>query len=130
GFFFRHRDKDLGTAVVLQGDEPGPVTVCLQKCASLTGRLVDDDGLPRPGWVMGLIHKGQLNINCGYVFCMQKTEQDGQFRMEGVIPGLKFALHAGKNHFSASQNLVPELTLQAGEVKDLGDLRRKEEPDW
>jgi hypothetical protein len=128
-FFFRHRDKNLGAAVVLNGDETKPVTVHLQKCATLTGRLVDEDGLPRPSWIMGLIPKGQLNNDAGVNLFKLQTEKDGRFRIEDVIPGMKFGLHAGKNLRVYDHNLIPEMTLKPGGVKDLGDLRRNEEPD-
>src|SRR5262249_14101811 len=124
-FFFRHPGRNLGAAVVFTGDEPMPVTVRLQKCATLTGRLVDEDGLPRPGWGASYLHKGQLNINGGVVYDIQGTSKDGRFRMEGVIPGLKIGLNAGNGPGSPDQRLVPELTLKAGEVRDLGDLKRK-----
>jgi uncharacterized GH25 family protein len=127
-FFFRHRDKNLGAAVVLNGDESKPVTVRLQQCATLAGRLVDEDGLPRPSWITGIIQKGQLNNDAGVSLFTQKTEKDGRFRIEGVITGLQFGLHAGKSLRIYDQNLIPEMTLKAGEVKDLGDLIRKE-PD-
>jgi hypothetical protein len=124
-FFFRHPGRNLGAAVLFTGDEPMPVTVPLQKCATITGRLVDDNGLPRPSWVASYIHKGQLNINGGVGYGSQGTGKDGRFRMELVIPGLKIGLHAGDNPSVYDQHLVPELTLQAGEVRDLGDLKRK-----
>jgi hypothetical protein len=129
-FYFRHRGRDLGAAVLLKGDEPMPVTVRLQKCATITGRLVDSDGLPYAGaWIMGYIHKGQLNINNGGFgggfHGVWTTGKDGRFRIEGVIPGLKVGLWAGKRPSIFDQHLVPELTLKAGEVKDLGDRERK-----
>jgi hypothetical protein len=128
-FYFRHRGRDLGAAVLLKGDEPGPVTVSLQKCASVTGRLVNEDGLPRPSWIMGSIHKEQLNLNSEIGLFWHRTDRDGRFRMEELIPGLKFSLNAGKSPHIMDQNLVPVLTLQPGEVKNLGDLTREERPD-
>jgi hypothetical protein len=124
-FYFRDRGEKLGAAVLFNGNEPMPVTVRLQKCATITGRLVDDDGRPCTAWIMGYIHKGQLNINSGVGTFHQRADDDGHFRTEGVIPGLKIGMWAGKNPSEYDQHLVPELTLRAGEVKDLGDLKRK-----
>ncbi len=124
-FFFHHHGKNLGAAAIFKGDEPMPVTVRLQKCATVTGRLVDDDGLPRGGWITGHVHRGQLTIkDVGRGFGMQGIGKDGRFRMEGVIPGLRIGIMAGKNT-SIFDTLVPELTLKPGEVRDLGDVKVK-----
>jgi hypothetical protein len=125
-FWFRHRGKNLGAAVVLRGDERMPVTVRLQKCATLTGRLVDDDGQPRDSWLMGDLHRGQLGTSTGVGFFSARPGKDGRFRIEGIIPGLTFGLWAGKNASMFDQHLVPKMKLDAGQVKDLGDLKRKE----
>ena len=71
-----------------------------------------------------------MNINNGgfgggFHGSFRTTGKDGRFRIEGVIPGLKVGLWAGKSPGIFDQHLVPELTLQAGEVKDLGDRERK-----
>jgi RNA polymerase sigma factor (sigma-70 family) len=124
-FFFRDRGQKLVAAVIFKGNEPMPVTVHLQKCATITGRLVDEDGLPCVAWIMGSIHPGQLNNGVGIGNLNGTMDKDGRFRIEGVVPGLKVALWAGKTYYQFDQKLIPELTLQAGEVKDLGDLKRK-----
>jgi RNA polymerase sigma factor (sigma-70 family) len=126
-FFFLHPGRNLGAAVLFTGDEPMPVTVRLRKCATVTGRLVDEDGLPVAAWISAYIHKGQLNSTrmVGRASLMQVTGKDGRFRLEGIIPGLKIGIMAGKNITYYDQNLVPELTLRPGEVRDLGDLKRK-----
>jgi RNA polymerase sigma factor (sigma-70 family) len=124
-YFVRHPDRNLGAIVQFKGDEPMPVTVRLQKCATVTGRVVDEDGQPRAAWVAGHIHRGQLDINeTGVALGMQGTGKDGRFRIEGVIPGLKIGLLAGKNT-TYFDTLVPELTLKPGEVKDVGDVKFK-----
>jgi hypothetical protein len=126
-FFFRHHQKNLAAAVLVKGDGPTPVTVRLQKCATITGRVVDDDGLPRFAWVLSGIESGQLNVHDYFVFGgppMQGTGKDGRFRIEGVIPGLRVGVLAGKNTMYFDP-LVKGLTLKAGEVKDLGDVKAR-----
>jgi hypothetical protein len=124
-FVFRHRGRDLGAVVLFKGNEPTPVTVRLQKCATVRGRLVDEEGLPRAGFLMGGYHRGQLfGDGIGIGFTMRQIGKDGRFRIEGVIPGLKVGLFAGKNTMYFDP-LVPDLTLEAGEVKDLGDVKVK-----
>jgi hypothetical protein len=55
---------------------------------------------------------------------LERTGKDGRFRSEGVIPGHKVGVYAGKNT-TYSDPLVTGLTLEAGEVKDLGDVKVK-----
>ena len=55
---------------------------------------------------------------------MHGTGKDGRFRVEGIIPGLKIGLLAGKNT-AYFDTLVPELTLKPGEVRDVGDVKAK-----
>jgi len=125
-FEFRHSAKNLGAIVLIKGDESMPVKVRLQNCATITGRIVDEEGLPRASWIGGYIHQGQLDINNDTVgIGIERTGKDGRFRIEGVIPGLKIGFWAGSSPSYYDQHLVPELTLKPGEVRDLGDLTRK-----
>jgi hypothetical protein len=126
-YFVRHRGRNLGTVVLLKGDEPMPVTVRLQKCATITGRVVDEDGLPRPAWIMSVIQTEQLKGKGSFGVGgspPEGTGKDGRFRIEGVIPGHKVGVYAGKNP-SYFDPLVTGLTLKAGERKDLGDVKAK-----
>src|SRR5262249_22131259 len=113
----------------LKGDQPMPLTVRLQKCATLTGRVVDREGRPCPNLELTvMIHKGQLNITEGWGGLFAgKTDRDGRLRIEGVIPGLKIGLQVWKSPRIVDKQLVGELTLEAGEVKDLGDVKVKKE---
>jgi RNA polymerase sigma factor (sigma-70 family) len=126
-YFVRHRDRNLGTIVLLKGDGPTPVTVRLQKCATVTGRVVDDDGLPRAAWVMSVIQteelKGKDSFGVGGS-PLEKTGKDGRFRIEGIIPGHKVGVYAGKNT-TYFDPLVTGLTLKPGEEKDLGDVKAR-----
>jgi RNA polymerase sigma factor (sigma-70 family) len=126
-FFFRRDDRDLGAAVSFTGDERMPVTVRLQRCATLTGRVVDEDGRPRARLqVTGEILKGQLNLAEGwYGFLWATTDGDGRFRIEHVIPGVRVGL-AIQSGAGITGRLVPELVLKAGETRNLGDIRGRE----
>jgi RNA polymerase sigma factor (sigma-70 family) len=125
-FFFHHVEKSLGAAVLFRGDESMPVTVRLQKCGSLSGRLVDEDGLPRARVrVTGYIQEGQLNITEGwYGFVSAMTDKDGRFRIEGVIPEVRLSL-ATQDVNAITGRLTTDVELRPGETKDLGDLKAK-----
>jgi len=44
--FFWHKEKGLARAVLVHGDEPGPLTVRLEPLGAVSGQLVDEDGKP------------------------------------------------------------------------------------
>ncbi len=44
---FFQEQRSIGGVVVLKGDEPDPVRVVLHRTGTVTGRLVDDQGMPR-----------------------------------------------------------------------------------
>jgi hypothetical protein len=125
-FFFHHRDKNLGAAVLFKGDEKMPVTVRLQPCGTLAGRLLDEDGQPRAGvHLTGNILEGQLNITQGWFgFIFGMTDKDGRFKIQGIIPGIKVGLSTITGA-RITGPVVPEVTLKAGEMKNLGEVKIK-----
>src|SRR5262249_22640716 len=94
-FFFYHTDKNLAAAALLRGDEPEDFILHLQPCATLSGRLLNEDGEPLAGVnVSGMIEDSQLGIRTGqgwYGFFWAQTDKDGRFRCTGLIPGLKLS---------------------------------------
>src|SRR5262249_45833253 len=126
-YFVRHHERNLGAVVLLKGDEPAPVTVRLQKCATITDRVVDEDSLPRAAWVMSVIETEELKAKGSFGVGgspLTGTGKPGRFRIEGVIPGHKIGVYAGKNTTYVDP-LVNGLVLKPGEVKDLGDVKAR-----
>ncbi len=125
GLLFYHEAKQLAGAYVVEPDEKGPVTIRLQRCGTLTGRLVDDGGLPQAGAQMSCdrpyegrdsrFEKGSLPTSI-------KTDKDGRFRVSGLVPGLKYSLRVW-----ASRQILGEaakdVIIKAGETKNLGDVK-------
>src|SRR5207245_1487052 len=92
-----HEGKRLAGSVVIQGDEKGPLAVKLQPWGTVSGRLVDTDGRSRRraldtlermfgSGVEDLTTVGSLPTRSF------STDQDGRFRIEGLVPGLKYNL--------------------------------------
>jgi RNA polymerase sigma factor (sigma-70 family) len=125
-FFFRHKERKLAAAVLFRGDESTPVTVRLQKCGTLTGRIVDEEGQPQADLaISGEIQAGQLNIRQGWFgFLWAQTDKDGRFRTEEVVPGVRQSFMAMKNGNFIGR-LDPEVLLRPGETRDLGELKVK-----
>jgi RNA polymerase sigma factor (sigma-70 family) len=121
----RHDGRKLIGSVYLKGDETGPLTIRLQPYGTITGRIVDDDGRPRGGFVIaslngsvpqrpaeeGVLPGGRTRIG-----------RDGRFRIEGLVPGLQYGAGASEA-FHYFGDVFRDVTVAPGEVKDLGDLK-------
>jgi RNA polymerase sigma factor (sigma-70 family) len=123
-FVFRHHGRDLAAALAFKGDEAKPVTVRLQKCATLRGRLMGKDGKPRPGVALGGVASGGE----AHVLFGGQTDRDGRFRFTGIVPGLKVRISAPivANVFS---EVISGVTLKPGETRDVGDVKAAQEPE-
>jgi hypothetical protein len=111
--FFQHHGKKLGKVVTVRANMPQPVTVKLEPCGTVKGRLVDGRGKPMPGVPVLL---GE-DASPGYE--TTQTDQGGRFQI---------AVFAGQNYsWGLSPRLLSKglLTVQvgAGQVHDLGDLK-------
>jgi hypothetical protein len=60
-------------------------------------------------------------------FFSGKTDKDGRFKIEGIIPGVKVGVAINKGG-RIDVRLIAEATLKAGQTKDLGDLKSRETP--
>ena len=118
-YFFEHRQRHLAAAVILKGDEAEGFTVKLKPTATLTGRVLTEKGQPvRNTFISGRLEGGQLNMPRDWEgFFSGRTDAEGRFRIEGLLAGVKLGAYYG--------NLFKNLTLQPGEVRNLGDIKIK-----
>jgi hypothetical protein len=133
---FYHEQKKLGGTVTVRGDEREPVTVKLGAPGSLTGRVVDGDGKPAAGAeVMVAYHldrklrlpaellvAGRGTLPDVIAVRPAKAGPDGRFRLDGLIPGLKYDLGFNSDErFSgwAKRAIVagPGRTVEVGDVR-------------
>lgn len=81
----------------------------------MTGRLITSGGKPLAG----------ARVSCAGITV--HTGKDGRFRIDGLTAGEKYALFISKE--SQIRHIVGgdpnDLTIEAGETKDLGDLHIK-----
>ena len=85
------------SAVLLpKATKPEPYVVKLQPWGTITGRLVDAEGKPRPrvdlmtsDWRARSIDPARGVIHYG-----QKTDNDGRFRYERLVPGQEYSADA------------------------------------
>jgi hypothetical protein len=101
------------------------ITVQLQPGGTVTGRLVDADGQPRAGVELYIQrhHKERVPLSEYAYFPPQcdKTDRQGQFRIEGLLPGQEFALVVDEGKGGSSLPLGAG--LRSGQTKDLGDVK-------
>jgi RNA polymerase sigma factor (sigma-70 family) len=120
---FQHPQKGLVGVAQPPKNKGESITVQLRPGATVTGRLVDADGQPRAGVELVIQRHHKKRVPWGeYVYFpppRNKTDQRGQFRIEGLLPGYEFALVAeGKDG-----SLPLGAGLHSGETEDLGDVK-------
>ena len=133
------RSRKLVGFLLARGDGDSPYTVQLQPWATVTGRIVDENGDP-------LARKDHGGMNGGHAVAMGTNHRlliakhddpgfgavpdfgsdgEGRFRVERLVPGLRYQCDiyrdAGWYAGIAFENLV----LKPGETRDLGDIRWK-----
>jgi hypothetical protein len=107
---FDHRDKGLGKVVTVRG-EAGPLTVRLEPCGVVVGRVVDREGKPVPGERVG--------FSPGKLKGLDRTDDAGRFRVE-LVAGRKYLLILRGKRLS--------LEIEPGRTRDLGDLLVEDRP--
>jgi RNA polymerase sigma factor (sigma-70 family) len=114
---FIHAAKHLAAAVKVRGDAKEPLAVRLEPWGIITGRLLTEDGKPRPGVLLQISEGSLPNAQC-------QTDAEGRFRIEGFASGAKYSLQAVHNGKPTGQ-VFNGLTLKPGESRDLGDIQVK-----
>jgi RNA polymerase sigma factor (sigma-70 family) len=121
-----HADKRLGGQVTVRGDEKEPVVVRLSPLGRLTGRLLDGDGQPLAGMTVSVsptrtidraLYEGDNGVGTP-----ARTDKDGRFALEGVLPEMPFYAGFRKgNDYYVGKPKVGSHKLKPGETLDLGD---------
>jgi hypothetical protein len=117
--FFQHPQKGLVGVAQPPKNRGDSITVQLQPGATVEGRLVDADGRARAGVELVIYrHHKELAQPGDFVYFPQrhKTDQQGRFRIEGLLPGYEFAMYDGKGYRPLGE------ALRTGQTKDLGDM--------
>jgi RNA polymerase sigma factor (sigma-70 family) len=124
---FMHKERKLIGHVIVDGTETQPMTVRLKPWGAVSGRLIDPHGKPMANVRVRLLYYPALPrpgmLDPGMTAL---TDNDGRFRIEGLLPDLKHELSLTSSR--EKESLSAGAALQAvsapsGEVKDLGDVR-------
>ena len=128
---FRHDERKLIGLVDLKDAEAGgsPLKVNLVPWASLSGRLVDEEGQPRRGAL--LVHfpettdtfaKGGVPSDPSKF----RLSAEGRFRIVGLVPGKPYNISPSYDESPDLKGIVARgLIFESGEDRDLGDVMLK-----
>ena len=126
-------DRSLAAVVELKGDEPDPIQVDLRPAGTVIGRLVDEEGRPRPNIDLGLTY--QLNSHgqsmANLALQALETGPDGRFRIKDLVPGLAYDVQVRKkdepNFSRRTEGYLHKnwWTVKLGEVQNWGDVQVK-----
>jgi RNA polymerase sigma factor (sigma-70 family) len=134
-----HPEKRLAKLQIVRPDESDPLTVRLEPLGALTGRVVAANGKPlaglkvrtqlsfKPENFKNLPTELRFNIQTWskYINREATTDGDGRFRIEGLVPGVKYLLNVTREMEFLSACTREDLTVEAGKAKDLGELQDK-----
>lgn len=125
-----HPEKKLGASVAIKGDEKGPVTAKLTPLGSATGQLTDTDGQPIAGIAVGIQFPngpgGELYREVKLTKVAPVTDGEGRFRVDEILPGVKFylSMNKGRTYF-VGEPRIGLRQVEAGKVLELGALKVK-----
>jgi hypothetical protein len=124
-----HPQRKLAASCTLTGEEPGLVTVRLTAPASIRGRALDPDGEPLADAVVNVSYLGRgasellrlVNLESEPI----KTDGDGRFQVEGVLPGerLMLSFKQGDAYYFIGGLTDEKRQLEAGQKLDVGDAK-------
>jgi RNA polymerase sigma factor (sigma-70 family) len=132
---FTHGARKLVGAAVLKDEDlksNAPLEVKLFPAGAITGRLVDDDGLPWAGatldvWMSDPDRPPSLGFGCAFGEKVTADAQ-GRFRVEAFVPGVEtevtIAVRLGVQLDGG--NALRKPALKPGELRELGEVKVKE----
>lgn len=117
---FHHPEKGLGKVLTIRGDETNELTVQLEPCGVVVGRMVDRAGRPVPGVGIRFSGSGIMGF-----YVAAETDRQGRFRA-ALVPGLAYRpglqYQEGRTTTPRLPRSVGVLAVESGRTKDLGDL--------
>jgi RNA polymerase sigma factor (sigma-70 family) len=136
---FRHEGLGVGGSVIVSGSDLAdmPLVVKLARYGSISGRLLDEDGLPlRGARVEAIVVKRQGYGASDPNFRPRAAESDGEgrFRIDGINPTLNVLLWFHKpgappySHRPKSDEDLSNLAIKPGETLDIGAAHLRFEP--
>jgi len=123
-------DESAGGLLLVKGDESDPIRLTLQSTGSVIGRLVDEEGRPRPS-VPLRVTEDLKTTRFESSSKFGKTDAEGRFQIKGFVPGISYQVSIEwKNPATFTERTegylhAPSWTVKPGETQDWGDVRVK-----
>jgi RNA polymerase sigma factor (sigma-70 family) len=130
---FLHPGRQLGGTLTVRGDEKEPLTARLAPTGAVIGRLLDIDGQAIAGVEIGLAFDDgdarEMYRRLHPDRPPTRTDKEGRFRIEGVVPGVKFGLSLRQGRiYLAGEPRIGLRQVKPGETLELGDIHTKPRP--
>ena len=128
--YAQHDGKHLAGVVSLDGKGTGPVVLKLQPTATVTGRVVDQDGLPQKDFRISPSYDDEeigisLNTRDRYTTSPVFTDAEGRFTLSNIPAGLSVSFDARGAGDRFLGHHTTKQTLRPGQRLDLGDWKPK-----
>jgi RNA polymerase sigma factor (sigma-70 family) len=123
-----HAGRKLAGHIRLTEKDAGPLTIALRPWATVTGRLLDEDGKAMPDVQVRLFYaadsaRGLFESGIPASTKAVKTDARGAFKVEGVFPDMPFGLVFVKGgRFRDVGQSYQKLSLTPGQTSALGDI--------
>ena len=119
----------LGGAIDIKGDEEAPLSVALRATGTVTGRVVDADGLPRPGVELRVLFLRKVRgeeIGGEHLVRRVVTDREGRFRIGLLVPGVRYEIGVVAKGGAPGGYLERTWwTIGPGASQDWGDVREE-----
>jgi RNA polymerase sigma factor (sigma-70 family) len=117
---FVHPDRKVVGALDPPKNKTDQVTVSMRPGASVAGRLVKEDGRPRPGLTLQVtFRRPGSDLWISHLPGEITTDQDGRFRLDTLLLGCRVELRRNKESLEFDAGRKP------GDTKDVADVRLK-----
>jgi RNA polymerase sigma factor (sigma-70 family) len=139
---FIHPEKKLGKVVILREAPRESLQVRLGPLGAMAGRVLDAEGRPRAGLqvhaefspkdndhlLRRTLFVFEMGLQLHHLDPAAKTDASGKFRLDGLMPGLKYTLLVSEGEMKSGMRTVVRreaLTVDSAKTKDLGYLKSK-----
>ncbi|MDB4766661.1 hypothetical protein OAG71_03120, partial [bacterium] len=125
---FYDEEGTLAGQLLIEGEQTEDLQVRLLPSASISGRLVDDQGEPiANARIRSFQNKNPaLPLDTpNFSRTPYRTDETGRFEISGLVPNVKYTLGAKNVTLSPSVERVMdiEINLKPGEAKEFGDVK-------